>query len=62
MFDNAKLFAQALGIEKPWKLDEVKFDPKEGQLDIYIHIAAEKNYQTPIIENACIKSRLDILF
>ena len=36
MFDNAKLFAQALGIEKPWKLDEVKFDPKEGQLDIYI--------------------------
>jgi transposase len=36
MFSNAKLFAQALGIEKPWKLDEVKFDPKEGQLDIYI--------------------------
>jgi transposase len=36
MLDNARLFAQALGIEKPWKLDEVKFDPKEGQLNIYI--------------------------
>ena len=36
MFDNVQLFAQALGIQQPWKLDEVKFDPKEGQLDIYI--------------------------
>jgi transposase len=36
MFDNVQLFAQALGIQQPWKLDEVKFEPKEGQLDIYI--------------------------
>ena len=36
MYDNAKLFTEALGIQKPWKVDEVKFDPKEKQLDIYI--------------------------
>ena len=34
MPDN-ELFTKALGLEKPWYVKEVKFDPSGKRLDIY---------------------------
>lgn len=36
MFDNLPLFTQALGLQEPWKVDEIVFDKDKGRLDIYI--------------------------
>ena len=47
MYDNIKLFTQALGLEDPWKLDEVKFDPEQGQLDINISYNARRQFPCP---------------
>src|SRR5690554_4539626 len=47
MYDNIKLFTQALGLEDPWKLNEVKFDPEQEQLDIYISYNARRQFPCP---------------
>lgn len=47
MYDNIKLFTQALGLEDPWKLNEVKFDPEQEQLDIYISYNARRQCPCP---------------
>ncbi len=40
MPDN-ELFTKALNLEKPWYVMEVKFDPSEKRLDIYIGRTSE---------------------
>ena len=53
MYNNVKLFAQALGIQKPWKLDEVRFDPNEGQLDLYISHIKRSSLPCPDCHQEC---------
>lgn len=36
IYDNRNLFQKALGIQEPWKVEEVKFSVSEGHLDIRI--------------------------
>ena len=53
MFEQKELFAAALGIKKPWKLNEVNFDPKKGKLDIYIEKIRGEKVECPICGKAC---------
>lgn len=47
LFNNIELFTQALGIQEPWKLEEVKFDPLKGQLDINISYKEKSQFPCP---------------
>ena len=40
-----ELFEKALGIEKPWFIDNLKFDVTQRQLDIYINFEAGSKFK-----------------
>ncbi|HZJ83251.1 MAG TPA: transposase family protein [Clostridia bacterium] len=53
MYDNINLFTQALGLQDPWKLNEVKFDSEQEQLDIHISYNARKQFPCPDCQAEC---------
>lgn len=53
MFDKKDLFAAALGLQKPWKLQEVSFDSSKGQLDIYIKKIRGAKVKCPVCGKNC---------
>lgn len=48
MFNQIDLFTNALGLEKPWTVKDVKFDATEGRLDIYISRIKKTKVQCPV--------------
>jgi len=53
MFDQKQLFAAALGIKNPWKIENVEFSPTKGQLDIYIKKIKNEKVKCPVCDKEC---------
>ncbi len=45
--DHNQLFAQALGLEKPWMVTKVEFNAKEKRLDIFIDFPCGSEFACP---------------
>jgi len=53
MFNQIDLFTAALGLQKPWKVTDVKFDMAESRLDIYIARIKGSKVDCPVCGNEC---------
>jgi transposase len=53
MIDNIKLFTAALGLQPPWKVSKVDFNPGEGRLDMYISRKRGSKHPCPKCEIEC---------
>jgi len=53
MFDQKELFAAALGLRKPWVLENIEFNPQVGQLNIYIKKIKNEKVECPICHKDC---------
>jgi len=53
MIEQKELFAAALGLRKPWTLENVEFDPLKGQLDIYIEKIRNEKVECPVCHKEC---------
>jgi len=52
MFSTKDLFAKALGIEEPWFIDRMGFDPLEDKLDILIDFKPDSHFRYVDTEKA----------
>lgn len=53
MFNQIDLFTQALGLQKPWQVTDVSFNPDESRLDIYISRIKGSKVTCPVCGNEC---------
>ncbi len=53
MIDNIMLFTAALGLQPPWEVSKVDFNPDEGRLDIYISRERGSKHPCPQCEIDC---------
>ena len=53
MIDNIILFTAALGLQPPWEVSKVDFNPDEGRLDIYISRDRGSKHPCPKCETEC---------
>ncbi|MDD2401881.1 MAG: ISL3 family transposase [Clostridia bacterium] len=53
MFNQIDLFTDALGLQEPWKVIDVKFDISESRLDIYISRTKGSKVTCPVCEKEC---------
>ncbi len=53
MIDNINLFTAALGLQPPWKVSKVDFNPGEDRLDIYISRERGSQHPCPECEVNC---------
>ena len=53
MIDNIILFTAALGLQPPWKVSKVDFNPAEGRLDLYISRERGSKHPCPKCEIEC---------
>jgi hypothetical protein len=40
--NQEQLFTMALGLEKPWYVNRIEFDPDEGRIDLYLDQARQQ--------------------
>ena len=45
--DSRSLFTAALGLQAPWKVEEVSFDPTEGRIDFYVGFQRGAHFTCP---------------
>ncbi len=53
MIDNIILFTAALGLQPPWEVSKVDFNPDEGRLDMYISRQRGSKHPCPKCEVEC---------
>jgi transposase len=49
-FPTEDLFAQALGLEKPWRVRDIKFSPTDRRLDLHLDFSAGSTFTCPRCE------------
>jgi hypothetical protein len=45
--NQEQLFTMALGLEKPWFVSRIEFDPDEGQIDLYLDFKRGSKFGCP---------------
>ena len=53
MFNQIDWFTQALGLQNPWKVEDVSFSIEENRLDIYISKIKGSKVLCPVCGNQC---------
>ena len=53
MVDNIILFTAALGLQPPWEVSKVDFNPAEGRLDLYVSRQRGSKHPCPKCEIEC---------
>jgi transposase len=46
-FNQEQLFTMALGLEKPWYVEQIEFDPKEQRIDLYLDFKRGSKFHCP---------------
>jgi hypothetical protein len=46
-FNQEQLFTMALGLEKPWFVSRIEFDPDEGRIDLHIDFKRGSKFCCP---------------